>query len=147
MNELKRIILENLGIYALIFLIMLLFGVYCFAYVFSQTDLLVIIAEEQYRDSLRAAYSLGRLDLITAVMAVVTVLVGVLSLIGYERVKIKSEETARLAAKEYIEGWMADNATEEIFRWLDQFGHDFMKETVADNISKNLEPMDIDNNG
>ena len=119
MNELKRIILENLGIYALIFLIMLLFGVYCFAYVFSQTDLLVIIAEEQYRDSLRAAYSLGRLDLITAVMAVVTVLVGVLSLIGYERVKIKSEETARLAAKEYIEGWMADNAPEEIFRWLD----------------------------
>lgn len=145
MNDLKKIITDNLGFIALIVLIMLLLGVYCLAYVFSQTDLLVIITEERYRDSLQAAYSLGRLDLITAFMAVVTVLLAVFGFIGYERVKIKSEETARIAVEGYLkenfEKWMSSNATEIIEKWLAQVENfEKVKGVIANDISMHIDP-------
>lgn len=137
--------MKNLGIYAIIFIFMLLFGVYCVAFTFSQTDLLLVIADEQYSDSLHAAYSLGRLDLITSLLAIVTVTLVMFGFIGYERIKTRSEQIAHESTKAYLndnfEKWMSNNAAEFVGRWLNQVENiEKVKDVIANDISMHVDP-------
>jgi hypothetical protein len=125
----------------------LLFAVYGAAFLLSQDGLLKNISE--HRDSIHAAYSLGRLDLITALLAIITVVLVLFGFTGYERVRLKSEETAQKAVEKYLEEnlesictkWMQDNAPEIIRRWLSQIENiEKIKESVADNISMHVDP-------
>ena len=85
----------------LIVIISLLVAVYGAAFLLSQEDLLKNISE--HRDSIHAAYSLGRLDLITALLAIITVVLAFFGFIGYYRVRLKSEETSQKAVEKYLE--------------------------------------------
>lgn len=135
------------GYIFLIVIISLLIAVYGAAFLLSQDDLLRNISE--HKDSIHAAYSLGRLDLITALLAIITVVLALFSFIGYDRVRLKSEETAQKAVEKYLEEnlerictkWMLDNAPEIIRRWLSQIENiEKIKESVADNISMHVDP-------
>jgi len=135
------------GYIFLIAIISLLIAIYGAAFLLSQGDLLRNISE--HRDSIHAAYSLGRLDLITALLAIITVAGGLFGFIGYERVKLRSEETAQKAIEKYLEDnlerickeWMNSNAPEIINLWMDQIENsDRIKKSVADNISMNVDP-------
>jgi hypothetical protein len=128
-------------------LISLLIGVYGAAFLLSQGDLLANISD--HKDSIHAAYSLGRLDLITALLAIITVVLALFGFIGYDRVRLKSEETAQKAVEKYLEEnlerictkWMFDNAPEIISRWLNQIENiEKIKESVADDISIHVDP-------
>ncbi|MBV6448929.1 hypothetical protein [Nitrosomonas sp.] len=135
------------GYISIVVIISLLFGIYGTAFLLSQGDLLENISE--YKDSIHAAYSLGRLDLITALLAIITVVLALFGFIGYDRVRLKSEETAQKAVEKYLEEnlerictkWMFDNAPEIISRWLNQIENiEKIKESVADDISMHVDP-------
>ena len=128
-------------------MISLLVAVYGAAFLLSQDDLLKNISE--HRDSIHAAYSLGRLDLITALLAIITVVLALFGFIGYDRVRLKSEETAQKAVEKYLEEnlerictkWMLDNAPEIIRGWLNQIENiEKIKESVPDDISMHVDP-------
>ena len=131
----------------IIVLISLLIGIYGAAFLLSQGDLLKDISK--HRDSIHAAYSLGRLDLITALLAIITVILALFGFVGYERVKLRSEETAQKAVEKYLEEnlerickeWMNNNAPEIINDWMDQIENtEKIKESVADDISMHVDP-------
>lgn len=131
----------------LIAIISLLIAIYGAAFLLSQGDLLRNVSD--YKDSIHAAYSLGRLDLITALLAIITVVLGLFGFIGYERVKLRSEETAQNAVKKYLDDnlerickeWMNNNAPEIINLWMDQIENtEKIKESVADDISMHVDP-------
>lgn len=131
----------------IVVIISLLIGIYGAAFLLSQGDLLKKIGE--HRDSIHAAYSLGRLDLITALLAIITVILALFGFIGYERVRLRSEETAQKAVEKYLEEnlerickeWMSNNAPEIINRWMDQIENaEKIKGSVAYDISMHVDP-------
>ena len=135
------------GYISLIVIVSLLIGIYGAAFLLSQDDLLKNISE--HKDSIRAAYSLGRLDLITALLAIITVVLALFGFIGYERVRLRSEETAQKAVEKYLEEnlerickeWMNNNAPEIINLWMDQIENtEKINESVADDISMHVDP-------
>lgn len=71
------------------------------------------------------------------------------SFIGYDRVRLKSEEIAQKAVEKYLKEnlerictkWMLDNAPEIIRRWLNEIESiEKIKESVADDISMHVDP-------
>ncbi|MBS1631560.1 MAG: hypothetical protein JST10_03195 [Bacteroidetes bacterium] len=135
------------GYISLIVIVSLLIGIYGAAFLLSQDDLLKNISD--HRDSIHAAYSLGRLDLITALLAIITVVLALFGFIGYERVRLRSEETAQKAVEKYLEEnlerickeWMNNNAPEIINLWMDQIENtEKIEESVADDISMHVDP-------
>ena len=135
------------GYISLIVIVSLLIGIYGAAFLLSQDDLLKNISD--HRDSINAAYSLGRLDLITALLAIITVVLALFGFIGYERVRLRSEETAQKAVEKYLEEnlerickeWMNNNAPEIINDWMDQIENtEKIEESVADDISMHVDP-------
>ncbi len=136
-----------ISIAVIVVIISLLFGIYGTVFLLSQSDLLENISG--HKDSIHAAYSLGRLDLITALLAIITVVLALFGFISYDRVKLKSEEIAQKAVEKYLKEnlkiictqWMSDNAPEIIIPWLNQIENiEKIKESVANDISIHVDP-------
>jgi len=95
--------MRNIGLYLIIILFLLLGIVFCLAIIFSDPRLWNLMIDEQYRDSIHVALSLGRLDSITTLLAIVTIILSVFAAIGFNYIKVRSEQIASEASKETVE--------------------------------------------
>ncbi len=94
--------MQNLGLYLITILLLLLGLVFCLAIIFSDPRLWNLMIDEQYRDSIHVALSLGRLDSITTLLAIITIILSVFAAIGFNYVKVRSEQIASEASRETI---------------------------------------------
>lgn len=93
---------NNFYIYlAILFFVVLLVAE--IAYLVYDPNLWLFMIDKGYRDAVHAALSLGRLDLITTLLAIVTVIFSVFAIIGFGYVKARSEQIAKEAGEEVAE--------------------------------------------
>lgn len=92
--------MQNLGVYLVIILALMIGLAFCFAIIFSDPRLWELMINDAYRDSIHVALSLGRLDAITTLLAIITIILSLIAAVGFNHVRVRSEQISRDTAIE-----------------------------------------------
>lgn len=101
-------------------------------------DLAVKVYNASYHDAMHMAVQLGRLDIVSALLGLIGILLAVFGVLGFGYIKSKAEQEARNAAEQYVK----DESPKIIREWLDKNGVDHLN--VELNMRKGLKEVSKD---
>jgi hypothetical protein len=122
----------------LFFLLLALLAIAEITYLTIDPDLKAHIFNKDYYDAMDAAVQLGRLDVVSALLGVIGVLLAIFGLIGFGYIRSKAEQEAKNTARKFTE----EEAPKIVIKWLNENGIDYIQKQLK--ISKALKDIPKD---
>jgi len=102
----------------LFFLVITLLGIAEIAFLTFDPDLTAYIFTKSYYDAMDAAAQLGRLDIVSALLGIIGVLLAIFGLVGFGYIRSKAEQQAQNTAREVTE----KEVPKIVANWLNEQG-------------------------